>query len=91
MACHFSAKYPDVHAGVTTVTRFVCIHAGIVSNQPEKERIAMPEFNFHYPLGGLLVLIGSIGLLKGLDFLAAQSVKRLLEMAARPQGESGRT
>ncbi|BBO93042.1 hypothetical protein DSCOOX_62220 [Desulfosarcina ovata subsp. ovata] len=51
----------------------------------------MPEFNFHYPLGGLLVLIGSIGLLKGLDFLAAQSVKRLLEMAARPQGESGRT
>ncbi|BBO86108.1 hypothetical protein DSCO28_66740 [Desulfosarcina ovata subsp. sediminis] len=51
----------------------------------------MPEFNFHYPLGGLFVLIGSIGFLKGFDFLAAQSVKRLLEMAARPQGESGRS
>jgi hypothetical protein len=34
----------------------------------------------HYPIAGLIVLIGAVALIKGLDFLAHQSVKRLLEM-----------
>lgn len=37
--------------------------------------------DLHYPLAGLAVLAGGVGFIKAFDFLAAQSVKRLLEMA----------
>jgi hypothetical protein len=37
--------------------------------------------DYHFPIAGLITLIGSIAFLKLFDFLAAQSVKRLLEMA----------
>ena len=41
--------------------------------------------DFHFPIAGpiagLIVLIGSVAFLKLFDSLAAQSVKRLLEMA----------
>ena len=33
-----------------------------------------------YPIAGLIVLVGSLAFLKTFDFLAAQSVKRLIEM-----------
>ena len=33
-----------------------------------------------HPIAGLIVLVGSVAFLKIIDFLAAQSVKRLLEM-----------
>ena len=45
----------------------------------------MAGIELHYPIGGLIALIGAIGFLKGFDFLAAQSVKRLLERANRNQ------
>ena len=45
----------------------------------------MTGIELHYPIGGLIVLIGAIGFLKGFDFLAAQTLKRLLEMAKRTQ------
>lgn len=41
----------------------------------------MTIVDLHYPLAGLIVLAGGIGFLKVFDFLAAQSAKRLLEMA----------
>ena len=41
----------------------------------------MPMIDLHYPLTGLLILAGGIGFMKAFDFLASQSVKRLLEMA----------
>jgi len=34
-----------------------------------------------FPIAGLVVLFGSVAFLKVFDYLAAQSVKRLLEMA----------
>ena len=41
--------------------------------------------DFHFPIAGLvaglIVLIGSIAFLKLFDYLAAQSVKRLIETA----------
>ena len=37
--------------------------------------------DIHFPIAGLSLLIGSISFLKIFDFLAAQSAKRLLEMA----------
>ncbi|WP_319523792.1 hypothetical protein [uncultured Desulfosarcina sp.] len=41
--------------------------------------------DFHFPIAGLIagliVLLGSVAFLKFFDYLAAQSVKRLLEMA----------
>lgn len=41
--------------------------------------------DFHFPItgliAGLIVLIGSVAFLKLFDYLAAQSIKRLLEMA----------
>jgi hypothetical protein len=40
-----------------------------------------------YPLAGLILLIGSIAFLKYFDFLASQSVKRLLEKAGGRKGE----
>ena len=40
----------------------------------------MSNIDIHYIFGGLAVLIGSIGFIKGFDFLARQSAKRLLEM-----------
>ena len=36
----------------------------------------------HYALGGLFILIGSIGFIKGFDLLAHLTAKRLLAMAA---------
>jgi hypothetical protein len=33
-----------------------------------------------YPIAGVIILIGAVVFLKAFDFLAAQSVKRLLEM-----------
>ena len=38
--------------------------------------------DLNFPIAGLILLIGSIAFLKLFDFLAAQSVKRLLELAA---------
>ena len=35
----------------------------------------------HFPIAGLILLIGSIAFLKLFDYLAAQSGKRLLELA----------
>ena len=37
--------------------------------------------DWKYPIAGLIVLVGSIAFLKYFDFLAAQSVKRLLAKA----------
>lgn len=49
----------------------------------------MTGIDLQYPIGGLIVLIGGIGFLKGFDFLAAQTAKRLLEMAKpTQQGEN---
>jgi hypothetical protein len=42
--------------------------------------------NIQYPMAGLIVLTGSIAFLKCFDFLAAQSVKRLLALA---RGQNG--
>jgi hypothetical protein len=42
--------------------------------------------DIQYPIAGLIVLAGAVAFLKTFDFLAAQSVKRLLEM-----GEACRT
>jgi hypothetical protein len=36
--------------------------------------------DIQYPMAGLLVLVGAVAFLKTFDFIAAQSVKRLLEM-----------
>jgi hypothetical protein len=36
--------------------------------------------DIQYPIAGLLVFAGAVAFLKTFDFLAAQSVKRLLEM-----------
>ncbi|MBR9984790.1 MAG: hypothetical protein KFF68_02660 [Desulfosarcina sp.] len=36
--------------------------------------------DIQYPIAGLIVLAGAVAFLKTFDFLAAQSVKRLLEM-----------
>jgi len=41
----------------------------------------LPPMDLHYPITGIALLIGSIAFLKLFDFLAAQSVKRLLEQA----------
>jgi hypothetical protein len=41
----------------------------------------MAGTDLHYIVGGLIVLIGSIALIKVFDFLAAQGVKRILDMA----------
>ena len=38
-------------------------------------------FPIAFPMAGLIVLIGSVAFLKLFDYLAAQSIKRLLEMA----------
>ena len=48
----------------------------------------MNGIDLQYPIGGLIVLIGAIGFLKGFDFLAAQTVKRLLKMVKPTQQES---
>jgi hypothetical protein len=37
--------------------------------------------DIQYPIAGLIVLVGSLAFLKTFDFLAAQSVRRLLEMS----------
>jgi hypothetical protein len=37
--------------------------------------------DIHFPIAGLLLLFGAIAFLKFFDFLAARSVKRLLEKA----------
>ena len=37
--------------------------------------------DLHYPIAGIILLIGSIAFLKLFDFFAAQSAKRLLELA----------
>lgn len=37
--------------------------------------------DFHYPIAGAIMLIGAIAFLKILDFLSAQTVRRLLEVA----------
>ena len=37
--------------------------------------------DFNYPIAGAIILVGAIAFLKTLDFLAAQSVRRLLEIA----------
>jgi hypothetical protein len=37
--------------------------------------------DFHFPLAGLIVLLGSVAFLKFFDYLAARSAKRLIEMA----------
>ncbi len=42
--------------------------------------------DIQYPIAGVIVLVGAVAFLKTFDFLAAQSVKRLLEM-----GEACRT
>jgi len=42
----------------------------------------------HFPVAALFLLIGSIAFLKLFDFLAAQSVKRLLEKAGS-NGDGG--
>jgi hypothetical protein len=47
----------------------------------------MVGLELHYPLSGLIFLAGAIVFLKGFDFLAAQSVNRLLETAAGHQAE----
>ena len=44
--------------------------------------------DLHYPLAGLTVLVGGIAFMKGFDFLAAESVRRLLEMAGRTGTET---
>ncbi len=36
--------------------------------------------DIQYPIAGFIVLAGAVAFLKTFDFLAAQSVKRLLEM-----------
>lgn len=38
--------------------------------------------DLQYPIAGAIVLVGAIAFLKVFDFLAAQSVRRLLETAA---------
>jgi len=35
----------------------------------------------HFPIAGLILFVGSIAFLKLFDFFAAQSAKRLLELA----------
>ncbi|BBO68418.1 hypothetical protein DSCA_23480 [Desulfosarcina alkanivorans] len=47
----------------------------------------MTGIDIHYPVTGLVILAGAIVFLKGFDFLAAQSVKRLLHMAAGHKAE----
>ena len=44
--------------------------------------------DLHYPLAGLTVFVGGIVFMKGFDFLAAESVRRLLEMAGRSETET---
>ncbi|WP_319407962.1 hypothetical protein [uncultured Desulfosarcina sp.] len=36
--------------------------------------------DIQYPIAGVIVLVGAVAFLKTFDFLAAQSVKRLLEI-----------
>jgi hypothetical protein len=38
------------------------------------------DMELQYPISGLIALIGAVVFLKVFDFLAAQSVRRLLEM-----------
>jgi hypothetical protein len=45
--------------------------------------IIMNSFGTQFVCGGMIVLIGSIAFLKFFDFLARQSIKRLLEAAGR--------
>lgn len=45
------------------------------------ETNGMAGIEIEYLFGGLLVLIGSIAFLKIFDFIAAQSAKRLLDLA----------
>ncbi|MFO7714538.1 hypothetical protein [Desulfosarcina sp.] len=47
----------------------------------------MPHIDIHYPIAGMVFLVGAVAFLKGFDFLAAQRVKRLLEMAGGQQAE----
>ncbi len=42
--------------------------------------------DLHYPLAGLMVLAGGIGLIKLFDLLTSQSAKRLFEMPNAGQG-----
>ena len=44
--------------------------------------------DLQYPIAGVIVLVGAIAFLKVFDFLAAQSMQRLLEMAGRPSADS---
>jgi hypothetical protein len=41
----------------------------------------MVGMDIHYPICGLMVLAGAVVFLKGFDFLAAQSARRLREIA----------
>jgi hypothetical protein len=43
----------------------------------------MTGIEWHYILGGLAILIGSVGFIKFFDFLASQAARRLLEIACR--------
>ena len=50
----------------------------VTENQPKWTVVFM---DLHYPIAGAIILVGAIALLKTLDFLAAQNVMRLREMA----------
>lgn len=47
----------------------------------------MASMDWNYPIAGIIVLIGSIAFLKYFDFLASQSVRRLLEKAGSREVE----
>jgi len=50
----------------------------MIKNQP---KWTMAYMDIHYPIAGAIILVGAIAFLKTLDFLSAQTAKRLLEMA----------
>jgi hypothetical protein len=47
--------------------------------EPNQEQMTT-DMDLQYPISGLIVLIGALVFLKVFDFLAAQSVRRLLEV-----------
>ncbi len=47
----------------------------------------MLDINQHYPLTGLIFIVGGIAFLKGFDKLAALSARRLLELSGGPDGK----
>jgi hypothetical protein len=82
-SCWSNTGHEAGKASATTAHTPNGFSPNVVNDQPtDIIRIdRMPPISLHFPLAGLAVLIGSIALIKGFDFLAAQSAQRLLETA----------